>query len=156
MQLSRKLELLARVKPEYDNLRLVAISNIRFNNEKSLRAWWHRKYKIPPKPIEDYTFEELLIENFEDFYSNHPEKAVEFLKLQPVEVVEVEDMTVPSHVQWILDKRKGRGKIEKYKTAGDENLTDEECQNILSGIRGTRQGATSNPSLPQEFDDDFT
>lgn len=153
MQLSKRLQLMGQVKPEYDNLRLVAISNIRGNNEQALRIWWHRKYGIPPKPIDDYTFEELLIEYFEDFYVEHPDKADEFMQgVVAIRSVGSEvDMTVPESVKRILAKRKKDVDLSKYKTAGDEDLTDEQCQAIFDSIKGIKQIGPN-----REIDDDFT
>ena len=38
------------------------------NPQLRLIKWWRKKYSIPFKPIEDYTFEELFVEFLEDFY----------------------------------------------------------------------------------------
>lgn len=159
-QLSQRLARLARQKPEYDNLRFIAISNLRTENERTLRAWWHRKYQIPPKPIDDYTFEELLIEYFEDFYFENPDKAEEFFKAERRVDEEVDDFEIPSHVAAMLRKRKNKIDISKYQTEGDENLTDDQCKAILDSIRGFTQIKPKIKSQKDnddgEIDDDFT
>ncbi len=150
--LQHKLILLERLKPNYDNLRYIAISNLRTENERTLRAWWHRKYRVPPKPIDDYVFEELMIEYFEDFYFENPEKAEEFFKsMVKTESIGNDDFEVPNHVKKILSKRKAEVDITKYQTEGDKDLTDEECQAIFDSIKGIRQKKYDD----DEFDDNY-
>ena len=97
-----------------------------------------------------------MVEFFEDFYYENPDKAEEFFKSPPLRVVEEisedDDFDVPSHVQAMLSKRKGEVDIKKYQTAGDEELTDEECKKIFDSIRGARPSNL----FSGEIDDDFT
>jgi len=148
--LSRRLEQLSRLKPDYDNLRCIAISNLKHDNERSLKAWWHRKYRIPPKTINEYTFEELLIEHFEDFYYDNPEKVDEFF--DTVKNV-ADDFSVPEQVRHLLGERKGEVDISRYQTPGDEDLSDEDCNRIFESIRGVRQIPVKKDKV--EFDDTF-
>lgn len=47
--------------------------------EQQLRRWWTRKYQAPPTDPRylAYTPEDLLLEFFEDYYADHPERRVE-------------------------------------------------------------------------------
>ena len=62
-----------------DNLHRVAISNLD-DQERALTRWWCNKYRTPPKPLEDYTLEEIFVEHLEDFYERDPRAAKDFLR----------------------------------------------------------------------------
>lgn len=137
----------------YDNLRRVAISNIR-DPETSYRIWWHKKYNIPPKKYEEYTQEELIVENFEDFYISHPQEAERFLDLVRGSAGDDDDswiMDLPPETLRAIKKTKKTDATAKYVTEGDELLTDEECNRIISGIKGTAIKSTDQ----NEFNDSF-
>lgn len=103
---------------------------------------------MPPKQIEEYTFEELMIEYFEDFYFDNPEKADEFLDRR---IDEQEEFVVPAEVRKMIARRKDKVDLSKYRTEGDENLSDQECKKILDSIRGVKDF-----KIPKDINDDFT
>jgi len=158
-QISSRRSSITHQIPNEENLKLIAISNLRSDSERNLRAWWHRKYSIPPKPIEDYTFEELSLEYFEDFYYERPDKAEEYLKeMQGKKEEASSHFVVPEHVKKMLAKRKDEIDISRYQTDGDEDLSDEECQEIFDSIRGVEQMAPVQGGLTHhdDIEDDFT
>ena len=59
------------------NLHRIAISNLQ-DHEKRIVRWWCNKYKVPVKPLEDHTMEELLVEMLEDYYERHPQEIERF------------------------------------------------------------------------------
>lgn len=99
-----------------------------------------------------------MIENFEDFYTQDRKRIEEFFEQVDGEK-EAWDGSVDPEVDEVL-KRLGKGKehlLEKYKTEGDENLSDEECEKILTSagkrLPTIRKGASSDPSF--DFEDVF-
>jgi len=112
-----------------DNLHRIAISNLQ-NEEYRLKRWWRKKYRIPPKDLDDYTTEELYLEFIEDYYDKNPEKIADFEK-------PVDDWKVPDHIEELMRKRRAKSKgrkLRKYITLTDKNLTEEQCQEIFDGL----------------------
>lgn len=65
------------MKVDERSYHVCAIKNLE-NFDYVLIRWWRRKYGIPPKPINDYTTEELYVEFLEDFYEEKPNEAEKF------------------------------------------------------------------------------
>lgn len=53
--------------------KLMARANL-LDGVELLRRWWCQKYNKPAKDLGDYTLFELVVEFFEDYYSNNPEE----------------------------------------------------------------------------------
>ena len=140
-----------------DNLHWVAISNLQ-DEEYKLERWWRKKYKQPPKPLDDYTTEELFIEFLEDFYEKNPEKITEFMQAAECPPEE-EKWTVPDHVEELLAKRRTKskvgGKIAKYFNPNDRNLSDEECQMIFDRIGKAKSKSKEIKIADDEFEEVF-
>ena len=139
-----------------DNLHRIAISNLS-NNEHALRRWWHKKYRIPPKQIEDYTEEELYVEHLEDYYSANPKAIQEFLA-SSVKVDDWDGEIDPELERETLKRLERFNKrrdidIKKYQTEGDTDLSDEAVAAILASVgkdlpgsrRALREGKSQAP-----------
>ena len=146
-----------------DNLHRIAISNLE-SDEIKLRRWWAKKYRQPPKPLDEYTIEELYIERIEDFYESYPEKAKEFLESVGAKDDDW-DGTLPDELEFEIQDRlkKISGKksvLAKYQTESDFEATDEQINEILAGLGknlpGSRQGLNSSIITDQnEFEEMF-
>jgi len=104
-----------------DNLHRIAISNLE-DPERLLVRWWARKYRQPQKPFEDHTWEEIFIEQLEDYYAANPVEADRFLAESGVSA-QVEDDddwdgTVPHETE-----NARRAKQAHIKTAGHVDLS---------------------------------
>jgi len=66
------------VQHNNDNLHLVAISNLE-DIEQLVVKWWCKKYRVPERPLNEYTIEELFVEMMEDYYQNNPDIKNKFL-----------------------------------------------------------------------------
>lgn len=143
-----------------DNLHRIAISNLD-DHEYALKRWWHQKYQIPPKPIDDYTVEELYVEYLEDFYDKHPDERARLdRKVETVEWDGTEKFRGEDEALAMLKRiRKKQGKtvdLEKYRT--DDEFSEEELEKIMASIGKTPRPklSASGPTLGNdEFDDDF-
>jgi len=149
------------------NLHYIAISNIE-DGENNLRRWWHKKYRIPPKDIEEYTVEELYLEWLEDFYSGDPKRVDEFHTSIEVEAEEEWDGELDIDTQVEIDRRwkslgveQDKSIIDKYKTDGDEDLSPDEIKNILADVGrdlpGSKSGKDDTAPIVSndEFEDTF-
>ena len=136
-----------------DNLHHIAIDRLK-NDEYVLKKWWHKKYGIPPKPLEDYTQEELLLERLEDFYLDNPSKIDEFNN-----VVEKDewDGSVPRAVKDRLERARGKSKskLEKYQSDSDKNATDEDIEKMISGLGWNLPKSRKVHNMELEFEDTF-
>lgn len=124
-----------------DNLHRVAISNLK-DQERSLTRWWCKKYRTPPKPLEDYTLEEIFVEHLEDFYERDPRAAQSFAR--SVRKEEEWDGTSSLETErelqarWAkINKRKGidpAKTLAKYQTESDKEMTSEEFDRIMATV----------------------
>lgn len=137
-----------------DNLHRIAIANLE-DQEQSLRRWWHKKYRIPPKPLDDYTAEELYLEHLEDFYERNPKAAQDFLRSTAGDD-EWDGEVSAEHERQIQERlarlqKKRPVDIKKYQSEGDENLSDEDIAGMLSmvgrDLPGSRRAAKSAPVM---------
>lgn len=158
-----------------DNLHRIAIARLH-DQDHSLTSWWHRKYRVPPKPIDDYTAEELYVEHLEDFYSRDQKALDDFLRRSAR--AEEWDGELPADVERANVKRlaalqaKRPVDIKKYQTEGDEKLSDEDIAQIMAsvgrdlpGSRAAMKAGGYRPPGPVlgdaveptdgEFDEDF-
>lgn len=139
-----------------DNFHRIAISNLE-DKERELMRWWCKKYRQPLKPLEDMTLEEIYVEHLEDFYERNPEAIAEF-NGQKIDEDDW-DGKLPPETEARLKKFHEKHKVDlsKYKTAGDENLSDEECAAILDKVGRDLPGSkVAGPQLrDEEFDENF-
>ena len=132
MQLKDLTQLLRGRLKSNDNLHYIAIDNIK-DDSLLLRKWWHKKYKIPPKPLDEYTYEELLIEQLEDYYLGDSSRIEAFLN----SVGKGEDSwdgEIAPEIEMVLEnrKRKSKGKIKKYQT--DEDISEEDFNKMMDNV----------------------
>lgn len=105
---------------------LIAITNIE-DTQHRLSKWWHKKYGIPPKSLEDHTIEELFIEQLEDFYEANPE---EIGKLKEMMLVEDDDWdgTMSDEHEKKMKKfaeRVGHVDLTRFQKKSEDNKSDE-------------------------------
>jgi len=141
-----------------DNLHRIAISNLN-DHEHQLKKWWHQKYRVPPKPVDDYTVEELYVEYLEDFYERHPEEIAAFDKARSgaEEWDGSEKFRGEDEALALLKRvRQRQGKtvdLSKYKT---EDVSDEEFEKIVASVGKSKRPKLKVPLLGEdEFEDDF-
>jgi len=135
-----------------DNLHLIAISNLK-DHEKRLIRWWCDHYRQPQKPLDEYTVEELFIEQLECYYSKNPEKMFEFLASQEPEDEwdgHFDEETERRIQRW------NRSKFDISKYQSDESVSDEEAERIIASLGRNLPGSRMN-YLPSsgDFEDDF-
>lgn len=142
-----------------DNLHRIAISNLD-NDEKKLIRWWCDHYKQPPKPLNDYTFEELYIEHLEHYYSRNPDKIADFFARHNQDDEEWDgkfDDETEQRINAYWSKRSS-GAIKKYQK-DDRQYSDEEIKEIVDSLGKNLPGSKvvkSNPIMgDDEFDDLF-
>jgi hypothetical protein len=142
-----------------DNLHRIAISNLN-NDEKKLIRWWCDRYKQPPKQLDDYTFEELYVEQLEHYYSKNPDKISDFFaKNSQEEEAEWDgrfDGETERRISSFWSKRKS-GTIKKYQTDNRE-YSDEEIEKMLGSVGKHLPGSKTTVEKPideEEFDDLF-
>ena len=135
-QLKNLSEMLQGKMLNNDNLHRVAISNIQ-NTERRLIRWWCNRYKQPPKPLEEYTLEELMIEQLEEYYINNPEKIDEFKGLVDSSVDDW-DGTISPELEEMIRSKANKVDISKYQTENDKNLSDEEVEKITRSVWGLK------------------
>lgn len=107
-----------------------------------MTRWWCNKYRTPPKPLEEYTLEEVYVEHLEDFYERDPRAAQDFLR--SVRKEEEWDgnhaLSVERELQarWAkISKRKGidpNKVLAKYQTESDKEMTSEEFDRIMASV----------------------
>jgi hypothetical protein len=139
-----------------DNLHRIAISNLE-DQEKSLVRWWCDHYRQPPKPLDDYTVEELYIERLEHYYSKKPERIKEFLDREAKEWDGGFDDETEKEIA-----RFSKGKtvdLTKYQKDSSD-LSDEAAQRIIDNLGMHLPGSkvtTAQPSYDDndDFDDEF-
>jgi len=108
-----------------DNLHRIAISNTK-DTEKRLIRWWCNHYKQPPKQLDEYTIEELFIEQLEEYYIRYPEKIEEFLGSVNQKQEDDWDGSLDPEMEKVIKKRLGKVKVDisKYQNENDKDLTD--------------------------------
>jgi hypothetical protein len=137
-----------------DNLHRVAISNLG-DQERALTRWWCNKYRTPPKPLEDYTLEEVFVEHLEDFYERDPRAAQSFLRSVRKEedwdgnhAVEVEREL---QARWVkINRRKGidpNKTLAKYQTESDKEMTTEDFNKIMASVGKNLPGSKTTRSF---------
>jgi len=150
------------IKPlKYDNLHLIAITNAR-SGEKKISIWWRKKYRVPPKPFEEYTWEELILERLEDYYYENPAEADKTLAniIKP----EIWDGEMPDYYEKDI-KRKykkffDRNKVDLSKYQTDVVVSKKEEDDIINNLGRKLPGSKVVNSIqsieePDEFEDNF-
>jgi len=165
MRLRKPSSTLNRELRNADNLHRIAISNLR-DHEHSLRRWWHQKYGKPPKPLDDYTTEELYIEYLEDFYDRNPDEIDKFLakpsaaqaaineEWDGTEKFRGEDEALAMLAR--IRKRQGKT-VDLTKYQSDEEVSDEEFAKIFASIGKVQRPKLKGPPAlgDDEFEDTF-
>jgi hypothetical protein len=125
-----------------------------------MNRWWRKKYRTPPKPYDDYTWEELLIEMLEDYYENHPQEAERFLA--GAFEIEWDGRTSAVYEKQLKEKNKKffeRNKVDLTKWQTKKEVTDEEEKSILENLGRKLPGSIKETKgtlgSGGEFEDDF-
>lgn len=159
-----------RQEPNNKNLHRIAISNLR-DHERRIVRWWCNKYKIPSKPLEDHTIEELLIEMLEDHYERHPQEIERFMD-EEVSVQEIGwDGKMSDQHEAEMQKRFKRinekNKVDVSKYISDTPLTEAEEKKIMDGLgmnlpkskivrnTGNADKVGTPTALGEDFEDTF-
>jgi hypothetical protein len=124
---------------------------------RQLERWWHKKYRTPMKGYDDHTHEEIFIEYLEDYYDKHPEEIGRFQYSQTKEAEE-DDEWRGDTPDGLADKMKSLGgtvDVSRYKTEGDENLTEDEVKNIISKVGRSLPKVRQSDTIENEFEDDY-
>lgn len=118
------------------NLHLIAISNIK-DIEKKINRWWRGKYKTPEKQYGQYTIEELVIEQLEDFYEKNPEEINRFLASNG-NTEDDWDGTMPTQYEENIQKNLGRffdkNRVDLSKYKSEEQVDEKEEKRILENL----------------------
>ena len=155
VQLKNLSEMLKDKIKNNDNLHRIAISNLR-NDEKRLIRWWCNHYRTPPKPLDDYTLEEIFIEQLENHYLKHPDEMINFLP-SPIEVDDW-DGEFSEETEKQLAKMWSRVKTKKVDLSRYQkgDVSDEEAEEIISNLGKNLPNSKKNiPVTDDEFDDFF-
>lgn len=146
------------------NLHLIAISNLQDPNRILIR-FMMRKYKTPPKPIMEYTAEEIRVEMLEDYYERHPQEAerlmdsVRQISLSPQ--YNVEEGTTAEYEKDLKEKNKKffeRNTFDLSKWKSDKPLTKEEEEQIIANLgrdKTKRPKESHGLITEEEFEDIF-
>lgn len=148
---SRKKEALIEINN--DKLHLIAINNLD-DPEYVLRRWWHLKYRIPPKDIDDYTFEELYVEYLEDRYIDHPKEKQNFLDSIDPEVADW-DGTMSAEYEESVKSFHEKHKIDLSEFQSDIEMSEEEEEEMLKNLGRNLPGSTHVVGSDIEFEDEF-
>lgn len=142
-----------------DNLHRIAISNLE-DGERGLERWWERKFSKPLKEFHDYTYEELVIAQIEDYYSHNPHEIKKFEML--AERQAEWDGTMPAEHEREMRKRWSKKKQFDLSQWQDEKpLTEEEEKRILADLGKRLPGSKrivnlgSDEDVDPEFDEQF-
>lgn len=138
-----------------DNLHRIAISNLD-DQEKNLIRWWCDHYRQPPKPLNDYTVEELYIERLEHYYSRKPDRIREFLDRDAKE--DDWDGRFDDETEEAIRRQQVKNKVDLSKYQQDSSdISDEEAQRIVDNLGRHLPGSkTTVASLEDDdFDDEF-
>jgi len=158
MQLRDLTERLRGKLKSNDNLHFIAIENIK-DEALLLRKWWHKKYRIPPKPLDEYTYEELFIEQLEDYYLGDASRVETFLS-SVGQGKDEWDGEAPPEVEQTLEKRRenSKGRIDKYKTE-DEEISEEEFNKMMDNVGynlpGSKKTVDQGSAMSDEFEETF-
>lgn len=145
------MENIAEIKSDELNYHKIAIANLE-DNELQLRRWWHEKYNIPPKPLDDYRIEELYVEMLEDFYSENPRQLAEMkdkitFQNEPEWDGETTEEYEAAMAPWFE-----KNKIDISEFQSDEELTSEQEQAIIDSLG--KPGPPAVIENHQQFEDD--
>jgi len=154
MQIKTLSEMLKGRLVNNDNLHLIAISNLK-DNEKRLIRWWCDHYRQPRKPLDEYTIEELFIEQLECYYSKNPEKISEFLALQKEEMEEEWDGRFDEETEKKIQIW-SRSKFDISRYQSKEPVSDEDADKIIASVGRNLPGSKID-YLPSggDFEDHF-
>jgi len=147
------------------NLHLIAISNLQDPN-RALVRFMMRKYKTPPKPIMDYTAEEIRIEMLEDYYERNPQEAEKLMdsirqaSLNPQYEVQEEKVSAEYEKELKLKNKKffERNTFDLSKWKDDRELTKAEEEEIIANLGKDKIKPTVQKSSfvsEDEFEDVF-
>jgi hypothetical protein len=146
------------------NLHLIAISNLQDPNRLLIR-FMMRKYKTPPKPIMDYTAEEIRIEMLEDYYERNPQEAEKLMdsvrqsSLNPRYDVQEEQTSAEYEKELKLKNKKffERNKFDLSKWKDERELTKAEEEEIIANLGKDKVKPTHKSSFvsEDEFEDLF-
>jgi hypothetical protein len=130
---------------------------------RRLEIWWRKKYHVPPKDYLEYTPEELLVEYLEDHYYKHPNDVDKFTATAKLKQDLGWDGKLDPDVERAVIKRLKRlnrgdpAIIEKYRTSGDEDLTEDEFNDMLDAVGRNLPGSKNTNKMisEDEFEDSF-
>jgi hypothetical protein len=137
-----------------DNLHRIAIENLN-DGLHALKRSWHKRWNQPPKALDDYTIEELLIESYEDYYLRHPQEADRFLNSVNLGSSDDDEWLERQIKESEREGIEANDVIKKYQTEGDEEMSDEECAKILSSVGKRLPGSGTRIDMNDEFEDTF-
>jgi len=155
-----------------DNLHRIAISNLN-DEEYKLKKWWHNKYKVPPKPLDDLTIEEVYLDYLEDWYSKDPRRVEDFYRQTQDfddwdgELDDATEQRIAARWAKIKEHHDDGDVLARYRTKGDEDLDDEKVDAILrdlgKNLPGSQAGLSNSSNLTSrsivadgdEFEDVF-
>ena len=138
----------------------VAVANVRKPLlETSLRRWWVRKYQLPwtHELAQASTYSDLLVEFYEDYYSDHPEEARK-VSAKDGEVV-FTDTGDPLLDKWeeelskgvIPDMEEGLSSEEKEKLRKERELSRRARKQVGQLGFEENYGAKPNPQFNSKF-----
>jgi|GEM_PF-7120878 len=161
MRTKRLSWLLRHHLPDFtnDNLHRIAISNLQ-DGQRDLERWWAKKYGTPKKAYDEHILEELLIEKFEDYYSQNPDEIARFEDLVAKGKEDDWDGAMSAEheagiAKWLSKKKK----VDLSKYQSNDELTEEDEKKILDSLGFNLPKSSKLVNLGdgdlKEFDDDF-
>lgn len=120
--------------------------------------WWAKKYRQPLKGFEEHTWEELFIEQLEDFYAANPVEAERFLHEVGQRRVDDDDWdgTVPDEeenarrARGAQVKESGHVDLSKYQKDGDKKFSSAEVAQIMDNLGRNLPGSKVQKSAARQ------
>jgi hypothetical protein len=142
-----------------NNLHRIAISNLN-DEEYKLKKWWHNKYKVSPKPLDELTIEEVYIDYLEDWYAKDPSRVEDFYRQSQDfddwdgELDEVTEQKIAARWAKIKEHHDDGDVLARYRTDGDKDLSDVQVDAILrdlgKNLPGSQAGLSKSSNLTPE------
>jgi len=114
-----------------------------------LETWWRDRYRVPGKPFEDHSFEELYLERLISFYYEHPDEIKKTLQ-NLVYDDDDWDGELSDEEEDRVQAWASRRKVDLSKYQSDEEVTEEEEERIIRSL-----GTNSPGEDPHEFEENF-